>query len=153
VIVNIRSEYEKEEAQQKQAAAEQALEEVKERLQARQLSPKQREQFQAIIREGPKRSIRIVFPSGDYEAYSLVEQFVSIFSSEGWQTGLSLSPIHFVPDIEGIVIQAADLESAQPYISVLQRAFEAINMAAKVGVDDSGVQETLLLIVGHKPSR
>jgi hypothetical protein len=123
------------------------------RQQPRQLSAEQRERFQAVIRSGPKRPIRIVFPAGDYEAYRLAEQFVNIFSAEKWETALPTDLIHFVPDIEGIVIQAADLEAARPYIPVLQRAFAAIDMPVRVKVDDSGLRGTLDLLVGHKPSR
>jgi hypothetical protein len=127
--------------------------ELSRRREPRTLSAEQRGRFQAIIRSGPKRPIGIVFPAGDYEAYQLAEQFVNIFSAEGWEAALPTELVHFVPDIEGIVIQAADLDAARPYIFVLQRAFAAINMPARIKMDDSGLRGTLDVLVGHKPSR
>jgi hypothetical protein len=127
--------------------------ELRIRQQPRELSSEQRARFQAILRDGPKEIIDIESPAGDLEASRLVVQLVDIFGSEGWQTGLSTELAYFVPPIEGIIIKVRNLDSAQPYVSVIQHAFEAINMPVKLEVGDRAGEPPIQLLVGHKPSR
>jgi len=56
-----------------------------------------------------------------------------------------------IPSIEGIRIGVRNLDSSQPHVSILQRAFEAIGMPAKIEVDDTLPQPSILLFIGHKP--
>jgi hypothetical protein len=115
------------------------------------LDLEQVQHFRTFLREAPGRFIPVESPAGDQEAERLALQLISILKSEGWESGNSDTLVYFNPPIEGIIISVRNLDSAQPHVSILQRAFEAIGMPAKIKVDDSAPQPPIQLFVGHKP--
>src|SRR5262249_44021705 len=124
---------------------------IEEKLAPRSLDLEQVQHFRTFLREAPGRFIPVESPAGDQEAERLALQLISILRSEGWESGNSDTLVYFNPPIEGIIISVRNLDSAQPHVSILQRAFEAIGMPAKIKVDDSAPQPPIQLYVGHKP--
>jgi len=125
---------------------------IQQQQQPRTLSLDQVQRFQTFLREVPGCFILIESPAGDREAERLALQLISILKSEGWAAGNSDTLVYFNLPIEGIIIRVRNLDSAQPHVSILQRAFEAIGMPAKIEVDDTSLQPPIQLCVGHKPS-
>jgi hypothetical protein len=139
-------------AQQRQSAAEAEVVALRTRQQPRELSPQQVQLFQTFLREAPGRFVAIESPTGDLEAQRLALQLMSLLRSEGWEAGdNSVGTVYSNIPIEGIRISVRNLDSSQPHVSILQRAFEAIGMPAKIEVDDTSRQPAILLFVGHKP--
>ena len=139
-------------ARQRQDAAEAEVAALRIRQQPRELSSQQIQLFRTFLREASGRFLAVESPTGDLEAQRLALQLISHLRSEGWETGEhSVSMVHYDIPIEGIRISVRDLDSAQPHVSILQRAFEAIGMPAKIKVDDTSIQPPIVLIVGHKP--
>jgi hypothetical protein len=126
--------------------------ELRVRQQPRQLSPEQVERFRTVLREVPGRFISVVSRLVDREEDMLAEQLVSILRSEGWEADSNRDPAWFMPAIEGIVISARSLDSVQPHVSILQRAFAAVGMPARIEVDEDQL-DIVEIRVGHKPSR
>ena len=124
---------------------------VEQQQQLRELSPEQIQHFRTFLREVPGRFIPTEFPAGDREAERLALQLISVLKSEGWEAGHPHTLVYFNPPIEGIIISVRNLDSAQPHVSILQRAFEAIGMPAKIEVDDTPPRPPIQLLVGHKP--
>jgi hypothetical protein len=79
------------------------------------------------------------------------DQLINILKSEGWEAANPDTLVYFNPPIEGIIISVRNLDSVQPHLSILHRAFEAIGMPAKIKVEDSAGQPPIQLFVGHKP--
>ena len=117
-----------------------------------ELSLDQVQRFRTFLREVPGRFISTESPAGDREAERLALQLICILNSEGWEAGNAGSLVHFSPPIEGIIISVWNLDSAQPHLSLLQRAFEAIGMPAKTEGNDTSPRPPIQLVVGHKPS-
>jgi hypothetical protein len=126
----------------------------------RQLSPQQREQFIAILREPPFR-VGVQSPIGDPEAITFVGELQAYFTDAGWEAGGLLGDTTYNPPLYGIRIEFdlriesdEDQETGTLERSVLERAFSIVGIPAQVDVYRTISTVPLKFIslhVGHKP--
>jgi hypothetical protein len=135
------------------AAAHEAPEIVtlRTRLQSRELSPQQEELFRTVLRETPGTFIDLESPE-DAEAKKLARQLSRVLRSAGWEAGeYSIGSVYSNEPLEGIHIRVKNLEEAQPHVSLLQKAFTAIDMPVTIEVDATSLQPPIVVAVWHKP--
>jgi seryl-tRNA synthetase len=154
-------------AEQRRAEAEKSLLELKERIQPRTLTAKQREDFVNVLKTFPPSTIDLGYTSsGCDDCFDFLQQFLPLFKKARWEVRNEISVVnHLEIQVVGLAILvrgagATDLSKPPPPGTVeLTPALGALRLALKtIGIDvqfinmgpfrDPHVPE---LVVGLKP--
>jgi hypothetical protein len=145
-------------AQQKQAAAEQALREVRAQQRARTLTQGQYRALVEQLQAGPKGRVRIQFPVGDAEAQRYANQFYETLHTAGW----TVESLGQVQRIFGELPVGLELAASRPSRTspaemppcgeFLLRVLRDVGLEVSLGIPhlDSVPTEVVYLVVGAK---
>jgi hypothetical protein len=120
------------------------------------LSPQQREQFVATLRQAPSR-IALRSGIGDQYALGFGTELDTLFTEAGWETHTVLGGETYNPPLYGIKITiylSSESDEEPPEESVLEHAVDAVGIRVKVDVNNTNPHlsdKSIWLQVGERP--
>jgi len=132
-----------------QAAAEQSLLEIQERIKWRDLVD--RAKFVAFLKQYKSGPVLIRCSSGNVEARNFVVEIDSALKEAGWQeSSVNIRDI-MIPEPIGLIFWIHSADSMPDHATALQNAFETVGIPTTTTINASVEEGDLVLVVGSKP--
>jgi hypothetical protein len=142
--------------QERAANAEKALLDIQERFQPRLLTSAQEEQFLAIVKEGPKGRVKILYAPSVPESALFATQIARLLIFRaGWTDVDFPEPNRDLNLAVGVQMRMtiANVEKRPPHAATLEKAFLSVGM----GIGSSSISELpeglIILDMGLKPGK
>lgn len=115
----------------------------------REITAAQRQQFLALVGDGPKGPITVGRIQGDAEIGRYYAQMIDLVTAGGWT--VTDRPLWLDLTFEGVFIRVRSAETAPSRARLLQDALKAIGVVAHGEVSQDLPAERLELMIGHQP--
>lgn len=116
----------------------------------RKLTPEQRAKLLSLLHSMPRPPIKILSMMGDTESMNFASELASVFRSAGWSvTGPNQAMLAGNP--KGLLIVVHSQDKAPAGAGDLQAALENTGFKAEGEANSGYPENSLALIVGHKP--
>ncbi len=137
--------------EQKQTTTKEEVAVVQKQQQPRELNARQQASFLEILTAEPRGTIFLLGAAiGDGEALAFATELRQLLQSAGW--GIENFATNWTSTFNpvGVLLIVHSREKAPAYAGTLQRAFKAVNIAARQMIGPRMQEGSLKVIVGHK---
>jgi hypothetical protein len=128
------------ESEQKRSEAERALLEAEGRLNAREITPEQRQRFLFLMEPLPKGKVEVRFLAGNNESSQFASTLADMFAASGCEVLKPTTSFNSTPaSITGIGLRIGDEHAVPPHAVSLQKALERIGIETPAQVETANL--------------